>query len=389
MGPAAAARRAADLPERATDRAGGDRAPRGHGMTGRGPLRGGLATGLAVLTLTAVAVPAEAAPAPAAPAALQAPARAMSSAPSRARAAGPVAVDLAGVTPTALGLRATLTADATVRNTGSSPLTAVRVTLRLSRALATRADVAHWAQGDVPISYLTVGAAVRLPAPLAPGAAAPVTGSVPAAGLGLAADAPRPGAGGVELHVAAQVQRPQQGASAASTARARSFVVWQPRPVPRPVQLALLAPVTGPAVASDAGSTTAPPAEDWSPSGRLSRLLRATAGTGFSYALDPALLSAAVAAAGRTPAAPTGASPNAAPTPSASTAQATTPASTPAAPIPAAGEWLKRLASTTRHRDLVALPWADPDIAAVAHGDGPEFVDAAADKARTTVDTVL
>src|SRR3954469_14463880 len=104
MGPAAAARRAADLPERATDRAGGDRAPRGHGMTGRGPLRGGLATGLAVLTLTAVGVPAvlpltagparaKAAPAPAAPAApaaLQAPARAMSSAPSRARAAGPV-----------------------------------------------------------------------------------------------------------------------------------------------------------------------------------------------------------------------------------------------------------------------------------------------------------
>src|SRR4051794_14982964 len=113
MGPAAAARRAADLPQRATDRAGGDRAPRGHGMTGRGRLRGGVATGLAVLALTAMAVAAEAAPAPATPAvpavpaALQAPGRAVGAAPSRARAVVPVAVDLAAVTPTALGPRAT------------------------------------------------------------------------------------------------------------------------------------------------------------------------------------------------------------------------------------------------------------------------------------------
>jgi putative peptidoglycan lipid II flippase len=355
-------------------------------MRGRGPLRAGLANGLAVLALTAVAVPASAATAPAAsaPAAGQAPsAPAAGRAPSRATAGSPVAVDLVRVTPTALGPSETLTAHATVRNTGASPLTGVSVTLRLSRVLATRGEVGQWAQGDDSVAYRTVGAVVRLPRPLAPGAFAPVTITVAAARLGLDAGAQRPEARGVEVHLDAQVQRPQLGA-ALPTARARSFVVWQPRTVARPVQLALLAPVTGPAAASDAGSATAHPAADWSPSGRLSSLLRATAGTGFSYALDPALLSAAGAAAGKGPGASAGASPSGTPSPSA----ATTPANTPAASA-AAADWLQLLTATTRHRDLVALPWADPDIAAVAHGDGPSLVDAADEKARATVAAVL
>src|SRR6185437_5460298 len=136
---------------------------------------------------------------------------------------------------------------------------------------------------------------------------------------GLDPGAQRPEARGVEVHVDAQVRQPQPGESAAPTARARSFVVWQPRPVARPVQLALLAPVTGPVVKSDAGSAAAHPADDWSPSGRLSRLLHATAGTGFSYALDPAVLSAAVAAAGKGSAGSAGVSASVSSIPSATT----------------------------------------------------------------------
>ena len=164
------------------------------------------------------------------------------------------------------------------------------------------------------------------------------------------------------------------------------------------MQLALLAPVTAPAAVPDAGSATAHPAGDWSPSGRLSELLHATAGTGFSYALDPALLSAAEAAAGRGQ--PGAAGTSASPTPSGvgghdpghhaghDLGHAGHDGGAPAA-VPAAADWLQLLSTTTRHRDVVALPWADPDIAAVAHGDGPALVDAADDKARATFAAVL
>ena len=124
-------------------------------MRARGALRAGLATGLAVLALTAVALPTSAATAPVA---LPGAGGAAERAPSRAPVAGPVAVDLVRVTPTSLGPAATLTADATVRNTGDSPFTAVSVRLRLSRVLATRADVGRWAQGDDSVAYRTVGA---------------------------------------------------------------------------------------------------------------------------------------------------------------------------------------------------------------------------------------
>ena len=164
------------------------------------------------------------------------------------------------------------------------------------------------------------------------------------------------------------------------------------------MQLALLAPVTAPAAVPDAGSATAHPAGDWSPSGRLSELLHATAGTGFSYALDPALLSAAEAAAGRGQPGAAGTSASPTPSGSAATTPATTPGTTPVTPattggapaaVPAAADWLQLLNTTIRHRDVVALPWADPDIAAVAHGDGPALVDAADDKARATFAAVL
>ena len=252
-------------------------------MRGRGALHAGLGAGLGVLTLAAVAVPAEAAPTSSVHARI---------ASIQSLAADPVAVDAVRVTPAALGPTTALTVGATVRNTGASPLTVVSVRLRLSRVLATRSETARWAQGDETIAYRTVGDVVRLPRPLAPGAAAPVSLSVPAGGLGLDAGAERPEARGVEVHVDAQAQ--QAGSPALPTARARSFVVWQPRPVDRPVQLTLLAPVTGPVAVADAGSATAHPAEDWSPSGRLSRLLRATAGAGFSYVIDPALFTTPV-----------------------------------------------------------------------------------------------
>jgi putative peptidoglycan lipid II flippase len=362
-------------------------------VRGRGPLRTSLATGVAVLALAGAAVPATAAAT--APARAPLPATAHTgghTASTQAQQASPVAVDLVRVTPTALGPTTTLTAAATVRNTGTSAVTAVTVTLRLSRVLATRAEVARWAQGDETIRYFTVGAAVRLPEPLAPGAVAPVSLSVAGGQLGLDARVERPEARGLEVHVTGQVQRPQPGTTALPVARVRSFVVWQPQPVERPVQLALLAPITGPVAKADAGSASAHAADDWSPSGRLSRLLHATAGTGFSYVLDPALLSAAAAASGTTSASSTGtgtspspsASPSASPSPSAGPGQGQ-----PDGAAGAARDWLQLFATTTRHRDLVALPWADPDVAAVAHADGPDLVDVADTKARATVSAVL
>jgi putative peptidoglycan lipid II flippase len=341
----------------------------GRAATPRGLARAGLAAGLAVLALAASGLPAAAAPAGAVAPAAAAP------------AADPLTVAIARVTPAALGAASPLTVKAVVRNAGTSPVSSARVTLRLSPRLTTRAEVATWAQGGDGSGYREVGQVVQLTKPLPANAAAPVTLSVPAGQLGLDPVAQQPEPHGLEVHVDAPA------AAGGLTARARSFVVWQPRPVDRPVQLTLLAPVNQPVAAADAGSASALPAAAWSPSGRLSRLLQATNGSGFSYALDPALLSAATAAAGTTPPATASPSPSAgtspSPSPSAGAATAERATTSPA------GAWLQLLGTATRHRDVVALPWADPDVAAVGHGDGPELVDAADAQSRTTVTSVL
>ena len=226
-------------------------------MRARGPLRAGLATGLAVMALTVVAV--------ARTAAAHTPHTGSTAAAARA-AQGP------GVPPGRPGRRpgrgrpgaghahhpwatATFDRQATVATRRLAVQRGQRPP-RLSRALATGPTWRAGPQGDDSVAYRTVGS--RWPGS-PPGTGRDRAGHVrrPRRAAGARRRRARPEARGVEVHVDLEVQRPQPGETTMPSARVRSFVVWQPRPVARPVELAL--PRRSLPAVPDAGSATAHP----------------------------------------------------------------------------------------------------------------------------------
>jgi putative peptidoglycan lipid II flippase len=365
--------------------------------------RAGLTGGLLVLALGA-------APAAAAAQASTSSPPSLSAAPSAAPARAPLAVTLSSVTPTALTAATPLVVSGTVSNTGTTPLTGLRLTLRFA-PLSTRAEVTRWADGEETFETSRIGAPLRLDRPLPAGGSAPFTLTVPAVALPFDPRQDRLQALGLVL----RAEGSGPGLATAPVATARSFAVWQPRPTAGAVHLSVLVPVTEGVATGAAGAASAHPPATWSPTGRLARVLRATAGTGFSYAIDPALLTAASAtvAAGSAPATSPGPTPGASGTPAGSPGPTATPAASPsgtaagtpggsagdgglaavspAAQAATAADWLRQVKAATAAAaaDVVALPWADPDVVATARGSAPDLVDLADAQARATVTSVL
>lgn len=290
----------------------------------------------ALLALLALAAPATAAPSPAV-AATATP----TPAPSPASTL-PVRVQILEVNPTVLRPGEDLTVRVRLTNRSGEEIAAPRARVHLERIRpGTRADLQRWlAEPTEPNRRGRVGAPVadaRADEPLAAGASVELTATVPADAVGLLDRPDTWGARGLAVEVL-----DTRGVRAGIQ---RSFVLWATDGDVAQARLSVLAPVVG--------SAPVPPGADaTSPGPSLSELVRPGARLGtvlelarrtpdVALAVDPALVDTARTADGDV------------------------------------ATWVDELLAASVGRDVVGLPWSDPDLAALAHADAPALLDVA------------
>jgi hypothetical protein len=277
----------------------------------------------------------------------------------------PVSVSVTGVSPQVLEPGQDLTVTATLRNDGDEVVEAPRASVRIYRyRMSDRDELAAWADAGATSPIGDVAGTTALDAPLAPGASVSVQVLVPAADIRLLRTDDAWGPRGLTLDV---------GDGSERVGVDRTFLLWASADEVPTAHVSVLSSVVGPAArptgaaagaAADAAedpdgaeaaptpTPTGPPtggtggtggtgdpdaAEDplealTSSGGRLGRLLQATAGFPFvSWAVDPALVDRAATGS------------------------------------PAAQTWLTGLTDAAADREVLRLPWADPDLAAIAH----------------------
>lgn len=310
----------------------------------------------------------------------------------------PVAVSLAAMAPQVLTPGEDLSVTVNLRNNGDEEITAPRASVRIYRyRMSTRDQLDQWATNTDSGPYGDVAATQSLDAPIPPGGSATVTITVPARSIGLSRTSDAWGPRGLTVDV---------GDGGSRVGIERSFLLWDSDDDLTPTQVAVLTPITGPAVTptvdEDQSEQPAPqPSPTATPTptpttttsadpepepsgdptahndtaevgldaltasgGRLSRLLQATAGhPSVSWAVDPALLRQ-VAGGSR-----------------------------------ADRAWSESLTAAGDGREVLRLPWADPDLAALAHSGRSSSTDllgqaltssaAATDDLLTGADTVL
>ncbi|HYQ76115.1 DUF6049 family protein [Cellulomonas sp.] len=277
----------------------------------------------------------------------------------------PVSVAITAVAPQVLVPGEDLTVTATLRNDGDEVVEQPRASVRIYRyRMSTREQVAAWADAGDSSPVGDVAAAVTLDTPLAPGATTTVAVTVPAADIGLLRTQDGWGPRGITLDV---------GDGRTRVGLDRSYLLWNSADEVPTAQVGVLSAVVGPATdpslagaPDDQGDDPDAAAPAPSPSasdadaaddgdaagtddrltaltaagGRLSKLLQATADhPSVSWAIDPALVDSA------------------------------------AAGTRADQAWLTSLTAAAEDREVLRLPWADPDLAAVAHAGGAETAD--------------
>jgi hypothetical protein len=280
-------------------------------------------------------------------------------------AAGDVLVQVTDVQPQVLRPTEDLVVAATVRNDTATELTSPRATLRVSRfRLASSTQLEAWAGSTVTADAGKAVGSVDIPGPLAPGASAQVTLTVPATAFALllTPDAWGPRGLAVELTDAGR----RLGLD-------RTFLLWLPDDTaPTPSAVSVLVPVVGPApipaatatptaeptatATADAGTGAAGRELDalTTSTGRLRAVIDATGHRAeVSWAVDPSLVEAAAAGGSSSIA------------------------------------WLADLTQRSAQRDVLALPWGDPDLAAIAHADRPDLLRLARDAAASSTAAVF
>lgn len=248
------------------------------------------------------------------------------------------------VAPSVLRPGQDLTVVATLRNEGAAPVENATAGLRLYRMRpASRAELESWVTGE--------GGAVGARVVSQPGLTIPAGGQVqvqltlPAARVGLLDQPDVWGPRGLAVEVA--------GANGRRLGVQRTFALWRPDEALPQVRVSLLAPVTGVAPGASATEPASPADGDAlvravEAGGRLDALLAlAAADRDVELAVDPSLLAAAKAAGAR----------------------------------PA--QWAAGMSQALTLRSGLALPWGDPDLAAVAHAGAPELLAAAMDLSKS------
>ena len=281
-------------------------------------------------------------------------------------------VTLTSVSPTVVDGRGTTRIAGMVTAPTSGPLVGTSIDVVLSsRPMTLRGDIDGWVKGTGKVSGRLVGEVAEPPSEVPAGQTVPFA-------IDLEERRVQTGDAFAALPIAIEVY--QRGAST-PVGTTRTFLAWNSRVEFVPLQLAVAIPVTldpelklfdrddkvrGPAWAGAIG-----------PGSRVDRIIEGTAGSSATLALDPSVLMAApgeTAAERPPPTAPTG-GPASSPTTGTATppptpgAPATAPDGTAGSADAEASPLVDRLVSRLRGRSLVALPYADADVAATSDVD--------------------
>jgi hypothetical protein len=313
-------------------------------------------------------------------------------------------ITLTSLTPSVTGPRDAVEVVGTIRNVGATPITYLTARLHLLRTrLGTRDQVDDWFRGDLgegPVAGRTIDLFPPDDPALDPGEQVPFTITLNQDELGLVGAAF--GSYGLAVEARGQLDGPRTEVGLLRTA-----LVWAPTIAEYvPQQVAWLVPFTGLSNGPQAEDLTlAQIAAAVAPGSRLRHLLDAASAPGVGWAIDPALLRTLRDAGGGPSATALGSPPaTASGTPSSSGSPATTStgATTPTT-VPTSGAtgdpdrhareqiraFLSDLAAAAPGRTVIELPYADPDVQAVADAGQAQLLHAADALGAGTVQEVL
>ncbi|MFH8802852.1 DUF6049 family protein [Streptomyces sp. NPDC017936] len=296
--------------------------------------------------------------------------------------AGTVAVAVDTLTPSAPSDGDTLTVSGTVTNNGKQAVTDAQVDLRVGSALTTRSAIESATRKaddlSAPAGEEVGGKYVAKFAKLTPGVAQPFSIAVPVDALDLGDDGVYPLGVSLSGETAAKPWARLLGIQ-------RTFLPWQPDKADTTTRTTVLWPLMSTVhMTAETGSNKQQTpiflnddlAEEISPGGRLDQLVSLGKALDVTWVIDPDLLASVDAMTGTYDLRGEGT------TTTAGTHQAV------------AKQWLAHLQEAVRGKEVVALPFADPDLASLAHnGTGAtgslSQLKAATDVAAVTVETVL
>jgi hypothetical protein len=297
--------------------------------------------------------------------------------------AGTVAVAVDSLSPSIPTDGDTLTVSGTVTNNGKQAVTDAHVDLRVGPELTTRSSIDSVAQRADDLSSPTGSAVggkyVAKFAKLTPGVAQQFSISVPVDELDLGDDGVYPLGVSLSGETAAKPWEQVLGIQ-------RTFLPWQPGEADTATNTTVLWPLVSTVhMAAETGSNEQQTpvflnddlAKEISPGGRLDQLVSRGKALDVTWVIDPDLLASVDAMTGRYDVRGDDST-----TTTAGTHQAV------------AKQWLAELQAAVEGKEVVALPFADPDLASLAHnGTGVtgslSQLKAATDVAATTVETVL
>ncbi|MFF5014195.1 DUF6049 family protein [Streptomyces sp. NPDC001165] len=302
--------------------------------------------------------------------------------PAQAASSDAVSVSVDSLSPSAPTDGDTLTVSGTVTNNGKQAVTGAHVGLRVGRMLNTRSAIDGVAQRSDDLQSTTgteVGGKYEEKfAKLAPGVAEHFSISVPVDKLDLGDD------GVYEFGVALSGQTAAQPWEQVLGVQ-QTFLPWQPSEADTKTKTTFLWPLISTVhmtARTGAGELQTPVflnddlAKELAPGGRLAQMLELGKDLDVTWVIDPDLLASVDAMAGNYRVRGEGN------TTTAGTHQAV------------AKQWLAGLQKAVAGKEVVALPFADPDLASLAHngtsvtGSLSHLKDAT-DVAATTVQTVL
>jgi len=298
-------------------------------------------------------------------------------------------ITITDITPALLRSGDDVSVTGRVTNLGSVPLAGPSVRLRaVGGRLGARVDVDQWLDGEDQREGFPLSPSDDLAAPIAPGRSERFTVTVPASSLGL---------GGADFGVypvALDVRATPEGAERAQVAFVRSTVQWQPEKKEYAAQrLTWLVPLTGLLGTAPGPPTATEVAKALAPGQRLPRLLDAASAPGVAWAVDPLLLETLQRAA--TPSAATDrvSPPTSTSSPGSTSSPTTTKASGGGAADAAAREvvrsFLARMRLAAANREVVELPYADPDLQALSDAGAMSLGTAARAAGAGTITEVL
>ncbi|ELP70306.1 DUF6049 family protein [Streptomyces turgidiscabies] len=302
--------------------------------------------------------------------------------PAYAAGSDPVVVSLDSLTPSAPTDGDTLTVSGTVTNKGKKAVTDAHVDLRVGQLLTTRSGIDDVAARTDYVSGAdgteVGGKYVEKFSKLTPGVAQPFTISVPVDKLDLGQD-------GVY-----QIGVSLSGETATAPYEQvlgiqRTFLPWQPEEADARTRTTYLWPListvhmtaeTGPGEQQTPVFLNDDLAAEISPGGRLEQMLSLGKGLDVTWVIDPDLLASVDAMIGSYG------------------IQGADGTSTPGTGQTVAKQWLAELQDAVEGKEVVALPFGDPDLASIAHNGKNvtgtlSHLKSATDVATDTVETIL